>query len=135
MLFVSVFLQVCLTGEQSITRMRYLFGSKGCIFRNMGFKSPPASDLYLQLLSYTGRFINKRWERQNRDGRCNKKPIRYFSNMRNISIDWFPLEREKKNKILCRFSLMVVSIAVDGQFPPLINLDYEFSSGGGAQFL
>lgn len=97
MLFVSFFLQVRLTGEQSIPKRRYLFGSKGCLFRNTGFRSQPAGDLYLPFLSYTERFINERWERQNQDGRCSKKPICYFSNMRNISIDWFPLEREKKN--------------------------------------
>jgi len=81
MLFVSFFLQVRLTREQSITRRRYLFGSKGCLFRNMCFESQPAGDLYLQFLPYTERFINERWERQNHDGRCNKKLICYFSNM------------------------------------------------------
>lgn len=103
MLFVSS-LQVRLTGGQSIMRKRYLFGSKGCLFRNMGFKSQPAGDLYLQLLSYTEGFINKRWERQNQDWRCNKKPICYFSNMRNISIGWFSLEREKNKPSLLVFN-------------------------------
>lgn len=78
----------------------------------MDFKSQPAGDLYLQFLSYTKRFINERWERQNQDGRCNKKPICYFRNMRNILIDWFPLERKKI--VLHFLSLMAVSIAVDG---------------------
>lgn len=77
-------------GEQSVTKGRVLFGSKECIFRNACFKAKPAGDLSLQPLLCTERFVKKTWKRVNQDGRCDEKPIRYLSNMRHISLDWFP---------------------------------------------
>lgn len=103
MLFVSFFLQVHLTGEQSITRKRFLFGSKGCIFRNMGFKTKPAADLYCSPYNILKDSLTRDGKERTRTGDAIKS-LFVISATWNISIDWVPLERAKQNLSLLVFN-------------------------------
>lgn len=108
-------------------------GSKNHLFRSMDLQSQPAADLHLQFPSYTGRFIRERWGRQSQAGGCIKNlALCYFSKVRSTSMDWFPLERERKQSFKKNPSLMLV-LETAGNFLSSSILE-QAPSGGAARF-